>query len=85
MYSVAPMSTPRVGCAAMSTFGLPDNSRAKIAFWILPPDIALSSVFCDGVFTLKSAMSWSQCSSIAAKSRNPRFANGSPRGDLLPG
>ena len=38
MYSVALMSTPRVGCAAISTRGLRASSRARISFWMLPPE-----------------------------------------------
>ena len=49
MYSVAPMSTPRVGCAAIRTLGLRDSSRARITFWMLPPDRFLSGVSSDGV------------------------------------
>ncbi len=38
MNSMAPMSTPRVGCAITSTVGSRSSSRATISFWALPPE-----------------------------------------------
>ena len=39
--SIAPTSRPRVGCAAMSTFGSRSTSRASDTFCWLPPESAL--------------------------------------------
>ena len=36
--SIAPTSRPRVGCAAISTFGSPSISRARTTFCWLPPE-----------------------------------------------
>ena len=38
MLSMAPISTPRVGCAATSSSGSISISRAKTTFCILPPE-----------------------------------------------
>ncbi len=54
MYSVAPMSTPRVGCAATSTSGSRASSRAMTTFWMLPPDRLLIGVSMLGVLMRKS-------------------------------
>ena len=40
MNSIAPMSTPRVGCATSSSLGFSSNSRPMISFCWLPPDSA---------------------------------------------
>ncbi|MNC49211.1 hypothetical protein D3C75_983730 [compost metagenome] len=38
MNCAAPMSTPRVGCSAMSSCGLVEHSLATTTFCMLPPD-----------------------------------------------
>ena len=40
MNSIAPMSTPRVGCDTSSSFGSTSNSRPMISFCWLPPESA---------------------------------------------
>ncbi len=39
MNSIAPTSTPRVGCAMSSTGASNENSRAMTTFCMLPPDM----------------------------------------------
>ena len=75
MYSVAPMSTPRVGWHASKTFGFAESSRARITFWIFPPerlDVGVSTL---GVLTPKSSTNFSQCLLIAPKASMPRRVN----------
>ena len=51
----APTSTPRVGCAAMSTRGFPAISRPTMSFCWLPPESAEASTSMLGVRTSASA------------------------------
>ena len=43
-YSVAPTSSPRVGCDTTMTRGSRDSTRASRTFWILPPDSVADAV-----------------------------------------
>src|SRR5438094_232063 len=54
MNSIAPMSTPRVGCAARRTFGLLPISRATITFCWLPPERLRAATSMLGVRTSNS-------------------------------
>jgi hypothetical protein len=51
MAAWAPTSTPRVGCAASSTFGSCDISRPMMSFCWLPPDREPPVTKIDGVRT----------------------------------
>src|SRR4051812_20801427 len=56
-YSIAPTSRPRVGWAAISTFGLRATSRATTTFCWLPPESAPPGVFGPPPRTSKSLIS----------------------------
>ena len=60
---VAPMSRPRVGCAAISTFGSNASSRASSAFCRLPPDSVPARAFGPGQRMSKASI----CSSAKAR------------------
>ena len=50
--SLAPMSTPRVGCAAMRKRGLLSSSRATTNFCWFPPESVANATSSLGAFTL---------------------------------
>jgi len=77
MYSVALMSTPRVGWEAIRTTGRRESSRARISFCTLPPERFLTGVSAEGVLMLKRLINPRVWAAIAPKSRKIPRANGS--------
>ena len=76
MYSVAPTSRPRVGCAAINAFGWREISRARMTFCALPPDRLEAAVFVEGVRMSKSETKRSALALMAPLFSQPRFVNG---------
>ena len=54
MYSIEPTSSPRVGCAAITSLVSRDSSRATTSFCWLPPDRCPPAAKTEGVRTSKS-------------------------------
>ena len=75
-YSIAPTSSPRVGCAAISAFGSREISRAATSFCWLPPDSAPARVNGPPPRTSNSVISaFARSTSLPGKSQ-PHFESG---------
>src|SRR6266568_2338903 len=72
MNSIAPISTPRVGWAAIRAVGLAENSRAMMTFCWLPPESERAGASIEGVRTSNSAISLlAHAAMLRSKSTKP--------------
>ncbi len=74
--SIAPTSSPRVGCAASKSFGSVSSSRARINFCWSPPDSAPAVTSMLLARTSNSRTSFRARSLIVRSDRTPNLTNG---------
>src|SRR5579859_7481337 len=80
--SVAPTSSPRVGCAARISTGARDSSRARTTFCWLPPESVRALTSGPATRMSNSLMRSSALSRMAAQRSSPSLTNGALENSL---